>query len=274
MTITFDEALLSASDEIRLAMSIEAGVLAEQALVQAAPRAGATDAELEELRRQGDAAFGRLVRANLRLVAMITGPLAARRHLDPDDLFQEGVLGLLEAVRRFDHTRGARFATFALPWIRMRVGELAVTRDGEVGLPPSRAKSWVRVVATQEALMGVLGRSPTDAELATELDRTPAQVRTLLQFRPPVRVGAHTWVFDAVDSHPNRDVESLALHRLLHTLPRVDRTLIERLYGVGGAFPHSHQEVADALGVSVSTVRRRERAALERLRRAHCDEVA
>nr|NLI50729.1 hypothetical protein [Propionibacterium sp.] len=267
MTITFAESLLSAEDEATLSRSIEAGLLARHALEGARRPPGASDEELRALRLRGEAAFRRLVAANLRLVVMVTGPVARRTGLDHDELLQEGALGLLEAARRYDHTRGARFATFALPWIRMRVGQQALTRCGWVELPAGRARRWVRVQATWDTLSASLGRRPSTDEVARETGLPVGQVRELVQYRPPRGLGHDEMFVGHATAGPEAAaVSQLALARLLRALPRQERAILARLYGLA---PHpvcSYAEVAAELGISESTVRRRERAALARLR--------
>ena len=265
-TMTFDEPVLSQADEHRLARAIEAGLLARHALEAGTRPAGASADDLAELRRQGEEAYQRFIRANLRLVAMVTFRTAARASLDVDDLFQEGVLGLLEALRRYDHTRGARFASFALPWIRMRVGELAVTRCGVIGLPASRAKAWAQAVAIRDALSVALGRQPTLAEIAEYTGRPVEQVRALLGYVPAARVAdAESWA-DSGRGEARVETDPLALRRMLRRLSLEERAVVDRLYGLGGRGVLGYDEIAQELGVSISTVRRRERNALDRMR--------
>lgn len=265
MTITFELPVLSVEVERALAQRVEAGVLAASALQEGRHPLGASTRELEALRADGEEAFGQLVSANLRLVTLVTNPIARRSGLDPDDLFQEGVVGLLEAARRFDFTNGARFATFALPWIRLRVGERAVTRFGELGLPAARAKRWVRVRASRDRLRAVLGRTPTVDEVARQSGVPVDQVAELLAFRAPVLLGAEGSLGrSACEEQP--EVDALALARLLRSLCREERAILTRLYGLANHPVMSYAEVADALAMSPSTVRRREQAALRRLR--------
>ena len=265
-TMTFDEPVLTRADEHHLARAIEAGLIAGQALESGIRPGGASAADLTHLRRQGEEAYERFVRANLKLVAMVTYRTAARAGLDVDDLFQEGVLGLLEAVRRYDHTRGPRFASFALPWIRMRVGELAVTRCGANGLPASRAKAWAQTVAIRDALSVTLGRHPTLAEIAEYGGRPVEQVRALLGYTPATQMAdAEHWSGPASAPAP-READPLSVQRMLRRLSRDERGVLERLYGLGGRYMQGYAEVAAEFGVSISTIRRREHLALDRLR--------
>jgi len=267
MTITFDEDLLTADDETTLSLTIEAGLLARQALEGQGRPPGASDDELATLQDRGAAAYTRLVAANLRLVTLVTSPVARRSGLDADELLQEGVLGLLEAARRFDHTRGTRFATFALPWIRMRVAEQAMTRFGGVGLRAGRARRWVRLRATQGTLQARLGRLPTIDELAAAVGFPAGQVRELLEYSPPQSLGDPELVAArAAMVQPEEEVDELALARMLRVLPADERAILVRLYGLPPHPMQSYEEVGAELSMSESTVRRRERAALARLR--------
>ncbi len=265
--MTFTEPVLTAPEELRLARAIEAGVLAGRELERTGGPRHEEDVLLA-LQRQGEQAHSRFVAANLRLVALVANPVAARAALDRDDLFQEGVLGLLEAVRRFDPARGARFATFALPWIRMRVGEAALTRCGALGIPPGRARLWIRALTARDALAVTLGRTPTEAEVAEASDLSVTVVRALLAYTPPRRLGE----VDVV--HPSADaptLDPLAARRLLRLLPVDERRVLVRRYGLTCRGQMSFAETAVDLGISTATVRRRERSALARLR--GCDEA-
>ena len=136
MSATLDELgtepLLTPADEARLARQIEAGVLARAARLgsETALSGLATTQELALIEEQGTQAQHRYVRANLRLVAMVARQFAVRGPLTDSDLFQEGCLGLLTAVQRFDHARGFRFSTYALFWIRAYVGAAAAPAAG------------------------------------------------------------------------------------------------------------------------------------------------
>lgn len=272
--MVFEVPVLSDREELELARTIEAGVFARSVLDGVAPPpSGVSQVELDLIWHAGEVAYDRFVQANLRLVAMVTRRAASRIGVDTDDLFQEGVVGLLEAVRRYDHARGARFATFALPWIRMRIGECSVTQGGTLGLPASRAKAWVQVTCARDALAVSLGRTAQDHEVARAVGRPVAQVRDLLSYVPAAR-GGDPSLWAEVATVTVSATDRLAVQRLLHVLSREERAVLVSLYGLDDAPALSHDEVASRLEVSASTVRRRERAALERLRHVSLADAA
>jgi len=265
--LTFAEPLLSAHQERLLARRIEAGVVAGALLEGDAHSTPGSAAELRALRAEGDEAFEQLVQANLRLVQSVAAVRARACGLDADELFQEGVLGLLEAARRYDHERGARFATFALPWIRMRVAEASANRLGEVGLAGPRARRWRQALALSDRLAGELGRTPTAGEVAAAWGRPEASVASLLGWQPVGRLDAPGGPHPTV---PGPDVgvpEGLRWSRALARLTHDERAVVELRYGFGGREPASFVATARALGISVATVRRRERSALAVLQR-------
>ena len=113
-----DQALLSPAEVVNLQRAIEAGVLAQAAYATGDHPLGASDQELLMLAELGEAARQRFIRANLRLVSMVARQMAIRSNLSQADLYQEGCVGLITAVERFDYARGYRFSTYALFWIR------------------------------------------------------------------------------------------------------------------------------------------------------------
>lgn len=251
--------LLTSREEKTLARAIEAGVIAEEAR-----RRGAADPDLQILEELGARAWHWLAQANSRLVWLVALPAARRTGIDADELFQEGYLGLLEAMLRFDHRREARFATFALPWIRMRVSNASATNLGSVGLPAGRAKAWRRVRAVASCLEAASGRQPTDAQVAAASGDEVTTVGRLRQFEPPAALSADQEVALPVPD----EAESWLGHLgpLVRALPPLQREVVQRRYGLGAHPAMTLQEAALALGVSPSTVRRRELEALAALR--------
>ncbi|MDO5534765.1 MAG: sigma-70 family RNA polymerase sigma factor [Propionibacteriaceae bacterium] len=259
---------LTRAEEVSLLARIDAGVAARAALAgEWAGLAGASRDELERVVADGAAAHEALVGANTGLVWFVVNPVAARSGLDPDELFQEGMVGLLEAVPRFDPARG-KFATCALPRIRLHVRDAAVTNHGSLGLPARRARLWRQVRATQGRLVGVLGRTPEVAEVARELGESPVVVDRLLRYSPAIP-------FDPEDQRchrprtqgcgPTTDEDCQRVITLVRLLSGPDRTVIVSLYGLAGA-AQTREELAAHTGWSVSTIRRRERRALDLMR--------
>ncbi len=268
---TVADPLLTAEEEVQLAIRIEAGVLAADALARGASPHGATVDELRCLVTAGNLARSRYVQANLRLVSMVANQAGARAGLADADLFQEGCLGLMTAVDRYDHRRGCRFATYALLWIRAYVGAATARMLGTMNLPTSRATQLRHARGIEALLAQELGRQPTATELARSLGRTEEWTARLLAHEVP----------QGLDEIDDIAVLDAGLERvlavgggvdLLSVLEGFDRRVVELLFGFGGE-PQTYADVARALGVTSNRVRRAERRALERLR-AVCPQAA
>lgn len=266
-----------ATENDRLLRLIEAGTIAEAALRGwfTGSRA-ATTAELDTLAADGRRARAQFAELNAPLVTWVARPIARSTGHDLDELVQEGAIGLLEAIDRFDPTR-SRFATYAVPRIRMRVWDAAVTSLGSLGMSPRRAREWRRARAASARLTMTLARRPLAEEVAGELGESVSVVRTLLAFAPPVTLApdAAGWRLLAAEAEPEASdgVDRAAVRRLLRRLDDTDRWIVSQLYGLDGP-ARSHAEVAGDLGRSPSTVRRRERQALELLRAGTDDLLA
>jgi RNA polymerase sigma factor (sigma-70 family) len=258
------EPLLTRAEEIGLAGEIEAGVLAREALGTPG-RVVATETELTALAASGESARQRFIRANLRLVAMVTRPAAVRTRLPEAELFQEGCLGLIVAVQRFDHRRGYKFSTYALCWIRAYVGAATSTELGATNLPASRADQLRTVRGVETELAQVLGRPPAVAELAAALGRSESWTSGVVSYLAPQPLDlidtdalVHPGGLDAVFEGPGRE--------LLANVEGVERQVLELRLGFADGAEHSYADTARALGMSVARVRRAEQRALERLR--------
>jgi len=257
------EPLLTAAEVTELARALEAGVLARAARL-AGGWGDATPEELLTLERLGHQAWQRLVRANLRLVAMVAGQGAARSRLPEADLFQEGCLGLMAAVQRYDHTRGHAFATYALFWIRSAVGASSARQLGALNLPTSRAEQLRAARGVQAALTQHLGRTPDHVELAAALGRSVPWTRALLAHTLPEPLDEAAAVADRSTSEsqpPDLDVPALLAH-----LAPVQRAVLELRLGFVDDREHSLAETGRRLALSVGQVRRLEAQALDVLR--------
>jgi RNA polymerase nonessential primary-like sigma factor len=154
--------LLTGDDEARLAKAIEAGVLAGQLLADGDPR----HAELERTVREGRAAFDHFVAANLRLVVSVAAQYSKRSNLDLGELIQEGNLGLIRAVEKFDWRRGFKFSTYATWWIRQAIQRGIAGSERTIRLPVALHDALVKVRAARARLEAETGREPSVAELA------------------------------------------------------------------------------------------------------------
>ena len=266
-----NESLLSPNEVVSLQRRIEAGVLARAARLAGTAPAGATEEELRLIETDGEQARQRFIRANLRLVRMVARQVAARSHLPEADLFQEGCVGLIIAVNRFDHTRGFRFSTYALFWIRAYVCGSAARQLGALNLPTSRAEQLRSARGLEAELTQTLGRPPTVGEVAEALGRDQAWTATLLAHQAPA----------SLDGLPPAERDRLAdpggeahgvyagqttVRDLLWRLDKLARRVLELRLGFVGGEPRSYADTARTLGMSVSRVRRTEARALETLR--------
>lgn len=262
--------LLSPAEVSVLADLVEAGLLAREARTSGRGFADATPVELLSLEQQGVQAGHRLVRANLRLVSMVARPAAARSNQSRTDLFQEGCLGLLTAVQRFDHRRGFRFSTYALFWIRAFVNAASAQELGAVNLPAGRAEKLRAARGLETVLTQELGRAATVAELAEALGRPARWTADLLAHQPPTSIQTLleedillTTPQDEMDAVLDRQ---LRVGDLLGRLTGLDRRVLELRLGLDGDEPQTYTQTARSLSLTVSRVRRCETRALTALR--------
>ncbi|MBA3528912.1 MAG: sigma-70 family RNA polymerase sigma factor [Propionibacteriaceae bacterium] len=265
------EPLLSPSEERELARQIEAGVLAREVRLSGRQFHDATGLELVTLEDLGERARQRFIRANLRLVAKAARQAARRSQLPETDLFQEGCLGLICAVERFDHQLGYKFSTYASWWIRAYLGAATANLFGALNLPTSRANQLRLVRGVVVELAQSYGRSASVAEVAAALGRSQQWTAAMLAHQPPQSLdGLRAYGFDLSDSAGGSDGELLDSDRpgveLLWHLPDLDRQVLGLRYGFGDGTAHTYAEIAQLLGLTVSRVRRLERRALEVLR--------
>lgn len=277
-----DADLLTAAEERDLASVIEAGALAWTERHAPVRRTDATDEELLALERAGRLARQRFVSANLGLVVGLAHGYAARTGLPRDELFQEGCLGLLIAVARFDHRRGLRFSTYAVPWIRARLGEAVHRRGTGLALPAAGAGRLREARAAEDELVQALGRDATPAEVADRAGLDRRGYERLLAWQ---RVGSLDEEVEQVGLRASgpapeevADRSEWTVDRLLWHLAPLEQDVLRQRYGLAPAGAEGERETSQAaiarrLGVSVSTVRRIEVRALRRLR-AVCAEGA
>jgi RNA polymerase primary sigma factor len=243
---------------------------------------------LEHTRRAFDAANGAreaFVRANLRLVISI-----ARRYskgpMGLADLIQEGNLGLLKAVDRFDHRRGFRFSTYASWWIRHSVGRALADRGREVRVPVHMVDANYRLKKAKRDLIAKLGREPSDAELAREADMplTKLQQMSTLLLGHPVSMSQPVSNDDdrpmvevfqdpaAEESSPadkiDREILSRSLREVINDLSPIETDVVRRRFGLEGEQEQTLQEIADSYKRSRERIRQIQASALKKMRAA------
>jgi RNA polymerase primary sigma factor len=243
-----------------------------------------TAEEEQELARRiesGDlAAKDRLVKSNLRLVVAIARRYP-RRGLSLPDVVQEGCVGLVRAAERFDHRRGCRFSTYASLWIRDAISKALAETGRPIRLPAGMTSKVIRIRQAELELQYALGRPPTTAELAAELDLPALSVQRLRQATAPVAsleeplgddggLAIGDLVRDEaaeLEFEQDLDLDARWLARALGSLPERDRLVVERRFGLGGAQPMTLDEVARSCELSRARVGQIEHRALLRLRR-------
>jgi RNA polymerase primary sigma factor len=274
MTEAFDAVLtespLTHAEVVELQCAIEAGLLARDARASGRGFADATDQELRFLENQGAFARQRFIQANLGLVGMVSRQFAARCQLPDAELFQEGCVGLITAVERFDHARGNRFSTYALFWIRAFVGAATAKHLGAMNLPTSRAEQLRAAHGLEAELTQSLGRAPTLREMADALGRSEDWTSGLLSHQRPRSLelveGTTLERLQAQDELEAVLAEPLPVRELLLRLDDLERRVLELRLGFADGEPKSFAQTARSLDISVTRVRRIEARALEKLR--------
>jgi RNA polymerase primary sigma factor len=271
--------LLTGADEVRLSQAMERGrAAAERLSVECVPDEERDD--LVALVRQGEAAREELTDANLRLVVSV-----ARRYSNRGvplvDLIQEGNLGLLRAVEKFDWRRGFKFSTYATWWIRQAVSRAIADDARTIRIPVHLYDVVNRMARVSSQLHQELGREPTDDELAAALQLSPERVRELAQVLPqPVSLDGfvgedqETRLSDIVADDNAINLESAAEYRLLAerirdtllTLTPRERRVIERRFGLGDDNDESLTAIGREIGVTRERIRQIESTALRKLR--------
>jgi RNA polymerase primary sigma factor len=272
--------LLSAADEVQLARRVEAGVFAREKLDLTTDIEPGLRRELELIELDGGRAKRRLIEANLRLVVSIAKRYAGRG-LPFLDLVQEGNLGLMRAVEKFDYTKGYKFSTYATWWIRQAVTRAIADQARTIRVPVHVVEMINKIIRLQRSLIQEHGREPTPEEIADRLDLTADRVREALRYaQDPVSL--HTPIGENEDSELGDMIEDLDaaspaeaasasmlrahLDAILATLGDREKRVVTMRYGLLDGNPHTLEEVGQVFGVTRERVRQIEANTLAKLR--------
>ncbi len=271
--------LLTAVEEVELAKAIEAGKEATERL----GKETLTLPEIEYLQRiqaEGEAARQRLVQSNMRLVISFAKKYRGQG-LDFMDLIQEGNIGLLTAVDRFDHSMGNRFSTYATWWIRQGVTRALANNSREIRIPAHLHTQLRQMKRFRQEMEQENGRQPTPEEIAAEVELSLDKVRWLIEIaRPllhleqPVGEKPDTELGDfieddkdvAPDDLVSRKIMGEQLREMLTELSPREANILRLRYGLGGDEPKTFKEIGQKMGLSRERIRQLEKIALRRLR--------
>ncbi|WP_026405085.1 sigma-70 family RNA polymerase sigma factor [Actinomadura rifamycini] len=274
--------LLTGGQERELGERMAAGRLARRRLADGdAPPDGAERRALEAAAADGERARDHMVRANVRLVVSIAKRYAAGGALPLADLIQEGNIGMMRAVDKFDHTRGLKFSTYATWWIKQAIGRALADQGRTVRLPVHVVELLNRITRTRRALLADLDREPTAAEIGAALDVPADKVeRVLRDAREPVSLHAPAdkdgdgELGDLVpdDAPDPSDAVASSLLRgyldsVLTTLPEREAAVLTLRFGLDGDGPRTLDEIGRNYGVTRERIRQLEKKGMTSLRR-------
>jgi RNA polymerase primary sigma factor len=272
--------LLTAAQEVNLARRIEAGVLAGERLelnAAMSPEQGTSElANVED----GELAKQQLTEANLRLVVSI-----AKRYVGRGmallDLVQEGNLGLMRAVEKFDYTKGFKFSTYATWWIRQAITRAIADQARTIRIPVHMVETMNKVLRVQRQMLQELGREPTVEEIARKVDLTSDKVREIqrisqepLSLETPVGEEDDSslgdFVPDSTAPEPTEEAEQRGLReeitRALEELNEREREIMRLRFGLDDGQPHTLEEVGRRFKVTRERIRQIESKTLAKLR--------
>lgn len=280
--------LLSAAEEVELARRVEAGLFAEEKLGSTPDLDSQLALDLDRLVVMGRMAKRRLIEANLRLVVSVAKRYVGRG-LTMLDLVQEGNLGLIRAVEKFDYARGYKFSTYATWWIRQAMSRALADQARTIRVPVHVVELINRVVRVQRRMLQERGYEPTAEEVAAQLDLAPERVGEVLRLaQEPVSLHAPVGEEDDValgdlieDGDAASPVESAAflllrehLEAVLSTLGERERKVVQLRYGLADGRPRTLEEIGRIFGVTRERIRQIESKTLGKLRdHAYADQL-
>ena len=273
-------ALLNAEQEVDLAKRIEAGLFADETLAAAAKMDPKHRRELEWIAADGRRAKNHLLEANLRLVVSLAKRYTGRGMLFLD-LIQEGNLGLIRAVEKFDYTKGYKFSTYATWWIRQAITRAMADQARTIRIPVHMVEVINKLARVQRQMLQDLGREPTPEELAKELDMTPEKVVEVQKYgREPISL--HTPLGEDGDSEFGdliEDSEAVVpadavsftllqeqLHQVLDTLSEREAGVVSMRFGLTDGQPKTLDEIGKVYGVTRERIRQIESKTMSKLR--------
>ncbi len=272
--------LLTAEQEVDLAKRIEAGLFAEHKLETVADLSPQYAADLEAVARDGRVAKAHMLEANLRLVVSVAKKYSDRG-LSLLDVVQEGNLGLIRAVEKFDYTKGYKFSTYAMWWIRQAIQRGFADSARTIRLPVHVLEMLSKLSRVERDMHQRLGREPTPEELAVELDRTPDQIEELLRTsRQPISLDStigedgETSIGDLIEDVDAPEASELVdrqlmadqLRHALDALTPREATIMAMRFGLYDGNPHTLDEIGKALGLTRERIRQLEKQSLSKLR--------
>ncbi|MGP2436873.1 RNA polymerase sigma factor [Streptomyces sp. JW3] len=272
--------LLNAEQEVELAKRIEAGLFAEDKLANSDKLAPKLKRELEIIAEDGRRAKNHLLEANLRLVVSLAKRYTGRGMLFLD-LIQEGNLGLIRAVEKFDYTKGYKFSTYATWWIRQAITRAMADQARTIRIPVHMVEVINKLARVQRQMLQDLGREPTPEELAKELDMTPEKVIEVQKYgREPISL--HTPLGEDGDSEFGdliEDSEAVVpadavsftllqeqLHSVLDTLSEREAGVVSMRFGLTDGQPKTLDEIGKVYGVTRERIRQIESKTMSKLR--------
>lgn len=283
LTSLSEHDLLSAEEETRLARQIEVGLYAHYLLSNPGVERpdGVTDAELQFIAEAGDEAKRRFIRANLRLVVSIARNYK-RQSLSILDIIQEGNVGLIRAVEKFDSAKGFKFSTYATWWIRQSIFRGIASQGYAVKLPVHVAEQISRISTTTKRLASECGQQPIPSEIADELGIDENDVNELTGFArshasldAPLVEGESITLADLITyaesvtplDELEHTYDSNELNELLDSLDTRSADILRRRYGLLDGRPNRLAEIGEQWGISAERVRQIEQNAMSKLQR-------
>ncbi len=271
--------LLTAEEEVELAKSIEAGLFAEEKVAAAAIISSVERADLELLAHEGVRAKQRLIEANLRLVVSIAKRYVGRGMLFLD-LIQEGNLGLIRAVEKFDYTKGYKFSTYATWWIRQAITRAIADQARTIRIPVHMVETINKLVRVQRQLHQDLGREPSPDEIGAEMGLSPERVVEIQRVaQEPVSLQSPIGEEDSdlgdfiEDADAVVPIEAAAfillqdqLDGILGSLSDREQRIIQLRFGLTDGHPRTLEEVGREFGVTRERIRQIESKTLAKLR--------